>query len=71
MEVEHPGMHTTGTIDYGVVISGEIWLELDDRAEVHLKQGDCVVQNGTRHAWRNKSVEPCIMAFVMVGAKRE
>ena len=69
MEVEHPGMHTTDTIDYGVVVSGEIWLELDDGAEVHLKQGDCVVQNGTRHAWRNKSIEPCIMSFVMVGAK--
>jgi len=70
MEVEDPEMHTTNTIDYGVVISGEIWLELDDGATVHLKQGDCVVQNGTRHAWRNNSPEPCVMAFVMVGAKR-
>ena len=70
MEVEHPGMHTTDTIDYGVVMSGEIWLELDGGAEVHLKQGDCVVQNGTRHAWRNKGSETCVMAFVMVGAKR-
>jgi mannose-6-phosphate isomerase-like protein (cupin superfamily) len=69
-EAEHPGMHTTDTIDYGVVISGEIWLELDDGAEVHLEQGDCVVQNGTRHAWRNRSSEPCVMAFAMVGAKR-
>jgi hypothetical protein len=70
MEVEHPGMHTTDTVDYGVVISGEIWLELDDGAEVHLKQGDSVAQNATRHAWRNKSSETCVMAFVMVGARR-
>jgi len=70
MEADHPGMHTTDTIDYGVVVSGEIWLELDDGAEVHLEPGDCVVQNGTRHAWRNKGSEPCTMAAVMVGAKR-
>ena len=70
LEKEHPGMHTTDTIDYGIVLSGEIWLELDDEAEVHLKQGDCVIQNGTRHAWRNRGPEPCIMAFVMVGAER-
>ena len=71
MEVENPGMHTTDTIDYGIVMSGEVWLELDDGAEVHLRPGDCVVQNGTRHAWRNKGSETCIMAFVMVGARRK
>lgn len=70
MEPKNPGMHTTDTVDYGVVISGEIWLELDDGEEVHLKQGDCVVQNGTRHAWRNRGSQTCVMAFVMVGAKR-
>jgi mannose-6-phosphate isomerase-like protein (cupin superfamily) len=70
MEPDNPGMHTTDTIDYGVVISGEIVLELDDGAEVLLKQGDCVVQNGTRHAWRNRGTEPCTMAFVMFGARR-
>jgi len=68
---EEFGMHTTDTIDYGIVLSGEVWLELDDGAEVHLKPGDCVVQNGTRHAWRNKGSETCVMAFVMVGAKRK
>ena len=62
------GMHTTDSVDYGVVISGEITLELDDGATVSLKQGDCVVQNGTRHAWRNRSTAPCVMAFVLVGA---
>jgi len=71
MEPDNPGMHTTDTIDYGVVISGEIYLELDDGAEVHLEPGDCVVQNGTRHAWKNRSSEPCAVAFVMIGAERE
>jgi len=68
-EVEDFGMHTTHSIDYVIVLSGEIWLELDDRQEVHLKPGDCVVQNGTRHAWHNRSQEPCLMACVLVGAK--
>jgi len=70
LEAEDPAMHTTDTVDYGVVISGEIWLELDDGVQLHLKQGDCVVQNGTRHAWRNRGLGPCVMAFVMVGASR-
>ncbi len=63
-------MHTTDTIDYAVVIKGEMWCELDDGATVHLKQGDCFIQNGTRHAWRNRSDQECVMAFVMVGANR-
>lgn len=71
MEQQDSGMHTTDSVDYGVVISGEITLELDDGATVRLKQGDCVVQNGTRHAWRNSSTTPCVMAFVLVGATRE
>ena len=49
------------------VLSGEIWLELDD-GEIHLRPGDCVVQNGTRHAWRNRSGAPCSMAIVLIGA---
>ena len=68
---EDLAMHTTDTVDYGIVLSGEIWLELDDSAEVQLKAGDCVVQNGTRHAWRNRGNEPCVMAFIMVGARRK
>ena len=70
MEPDAPGMHTTQTVDIGVVVSGEIWLELDDGAEVHLTPGDMVVQNGTRHVWRNKSDDVCVMAFVLVGADR-
>jgi hypothetical protein len=54
-----PGMHTTDTIDYGVVVRGEMTLELDDGKVIHLRQGDCIVQNGTRHRWRNPLPEPC------------
>jgi mannose-6-phosphate isomerase-like protein (cupin superfamily) len=51
-------------------VSGEVWLELDDGAEVLLKAGDCVVQNGARHRWRNPSSEPCVMAVAQIGATR-
>lgn len=68
MESDDPSMHTTLTVDYGIVLSGEITLELDDAAVVHLKAGDCVIQNGTRHAWRNPHSGPCVMAFIMIGA---
>lgn len=69
LEPDHPGMHRTDTIDYEIVISGEVWLELDGGQEVHLKPGDTVVQNGTRHGWRNKSSEPCVLAVTLIGAK--
>jgi len=65
-----PGMHTSDTIDYGVVVRGEMTLELDDGQRVHLRQGDTIVQNGTRHRWRNPLPEPCLMAFISVGGKR-
>lgn len=70
MESDAPGMHTTQTVDYGVVLRGELCLELDDGAKVRLRPGDCVVQNGTRHAWRNESDRECVMAFVIVGAEK-
>lgn len=69
--VEARGMHTTDTVDYGVVVRGEMTLELDDGKIIHLRQGDCIVQNGTRHRWRNPGSEPCLMAFVSVGGKRK
>jgi Cupin domain len=69
-ERDNPGFHTTDTIDYGVVVRGEMTLELDDGQKVHLRQGDCIIQNGTRHRWRNPLPEPCLMAFVSVGGKR-
>jgi hypothetical protein len=65
------GMHTTNTVDYDLIISKEIWMEVDDGVEVHLRAGDCVIQNGTRHAWRNKSKNNCVMATVMIGANRK
>lgn len=61
----HPLMHRTATIDYGIVLSGETYLLLDDE-EVHLKQGDIVVQRGTIHAWNNRSDKICRMAFILV-----
>ena len=64
---EDQAMHSTDTIDYAIVVSGEIWMEMDDGAEVHLKQGDVVIQNGTKHAWRNRSPNPSVMAFCMIG----
>jgi len=70
MERGAPGMHTSETIDYGVVVRGEMTLELDDGQRVHLKQRDCIVQNGTRHRWRNPLAEPCLMAFVSIGGTR-
>jgi mannose-6-phosphate isomerase-like protein (cupin superfamily) len=67
-EKEDPGMHKTNTVDYAVVHDGEIWLELDDSETLHLKRGDVVVQNGTRHAWRNRGAKPVTMLFFLNGA---
>ncbi len=58
-------------IDFEYVISGEVRLELNDDREVHLRAGDAVVQTGTRHAWRNKSVAPCQIAVCLIGAHRK
>jgi len=71
MEPENPGMHTTDTVDFEYVVSGEVWLELDDGHEVHLQPGDSVIQNGTRHAWRNHGGEPCQMVTCLIGAQRK
>src|ERR1700692_4238736 len=68
-EEEDPGMHKTNTVDYAVVYDGEIWLELDDSKTLHLTRGDVVVQNGTRHAWRNTGTKPVTMLFFLNGAK--
>jgi len=68
MEPDAPGMHTTATVDYEFVVSGRVVLELDDGASVELGPGDTVVQNGTRHAWRNPFDEPCTIVVTLVGA---
>jgi len=67
-ERRHPGMHKTNTVDYCVVLSGEIWAVLDE-GEMLLRAGDCLVQRGTRHAWSNRTEKPCVIAFVLVAAK--
>ena len=62
-----PRMHRTESIDYAVVISGEIDMELDDSI-VHLKPGDVLVQRGTIHNWVNRGSEACVIAFVLIAA---
>jgi hypothetical protein len=66
--MEDPAMHKTNTVDYAVVYHGEIWLELDDSETPHLRSGDVVVQNGTRHARRNRGTKPVTMLFFLNGA---
>jgi quercetin dioxygenase-like cupin family protein len=67
-EPDFPGMHQTATIDYVIVLEGDLWIELDDGAEVHLPTGTCVVQNGARHGWRNHGDVPTTLAYVMIDA---
>ncbi|HVM13782.1 MAG TPA: cupin domain-containing protein [Egibacteraceae bacterium] len=69
--LEPDGMHTTDTIDFEIVLRGEVYLQLDDGVETLLRPGDTVVQNGTRHVWRNAGSEPVLLAVFMVGARRE
>jgi mannose-6-phosphate isomerase-like protein (cupin superfamily) len=66
----HPLMHRTETIDYAIVLSGEITMVMDD-TDVHLKAGDVLVQCGTNHAWSNRSNAPCVIAFVLVDGEFE
>jgi mannose-6-phosphate isomerase-like protein (cupin superfamily) len=61
----HPLMHRTESVDYGIVIEGELTLVLDD-SEVQLKPGSVVIQRGTNHAWANRSQVPCRMLFVLI-----
>jgi hypothetical protein len=64
----HPLMHRTESVDYGIVLSGEIVLLLDEE-EVHLKQGDVVVQRGTVHAWTNRTDRICRIAFILTDGR--
>lgn len=68
LEPDAPGMHTTDTIDFEVVLEGTVTLELDDGAEVTLRPGDTVVQNGTRHRWKNPGDTTARLAVFMCGA---
>ena len=64
----HPLMHRTETVDYAVVLEGEITLILDD-GDVSLKAGDVVIQRGTSHAWSNRSGKPVKMLYVLIDGK--
>jgi uncharacterized cupin superfamily protein len=67
--VTHPLMHRTRSVDYAVILSGEIEMKLDDTV-VHLKPGDVVVQQATNHAWVNRGTQPCRILFVLMDAKQ-
>ena len=64
----HPSMHKTRSVDYAVVLSGEITLLMDE-SEVTMKAGDTLVQRGTNHGWVNRGTEPASVAFVLIDAK--
>ncbi len=67
-KARHPGMHRTDTLDYVLVLSGQCTLVLD-AADVELRQGDCIVQRATSHAWVNRSDAPCLLAVVLIDGK--
>jgi quercetin dioxygenase-like cupin family protein len=62
----HPGMHKTRSIDYAIVLSGEIWALMDE-GEVLMKPGDVLIQRETSHAWSNRTDKPARVAFVLIG----
>ena len=64
-----PRVHRTDSIDYAVIMSGEIDMELETGDITHLKAGDVIVQRGTVHNWINRGPEPCVIAFVLIAAK--
>ena len=61
----HPGMHMTDTVDYAIIISGELWAIMED-GECLMRAGDVLVQRGTVHAWANRSNEMCRICFVLI-----
>ena len=64
----HAGMHKTGTVDYAIILDGEITAVMDD-GETVMKAGDIMIQRGTNHAWANRSGKPCRIAFVLIDGK--
>lgn len=62
-------MHKTSTVDYLIILKGEIWAILDNGAETCLKQGDVMIQRGTNHSWSVRTNQPCILAAILVDAK--
>lgn len=67
---QHPLMHQTQTLDYIIILSGELYLITEDK-ETLLTAGDIVVQRGTKHAWSNRSSAPCIQLAILLDAKVE
>lgn len=68
VDARHRLMHRTQSIDYGIVLAGEIWL-LVDNGEVQLGPGDIVIQRGTNHAWSNRTEEMARIAFILLDGK--
>lgn len=66
----HPLMHRTGTLEYVIILSGELYLILDE-TETLLKSGDIVVQLGSNHAWSNRSDKPCVQIAILLDAKSQ
>ncbi len=61
----HPGMHVTETVDYAIILDGEIWAVMDE-GETLMRAGDVLIQRGTNHAWANRSDRPCRICFVLI-----
>jgi mannose-6-phosphate isomerase-like protein (cupin superfamily) len=59
----------TDSIDYAIVLSGEIAMVLDDGVEVHLNAGDVIIQRATIHDWINRGTEPCVIAFILIATE--
>ncbi|MFP3927217.1 cupin domain-containing protein [Pseudomonas sp. W5-36] len=69
-EVNEPGMHRTESIDYAIILEGELVLELGNGQKIQLHEHDVVVQHGNKHAWRNMSNNTAQILFVLIGARR-
>jgi mannose-6-phosphate isomerase-like protein (cupin superfamily) len=65
--VRHPGFHRTASLDYAIVLSGEIYA-LVDQGETLLQPGDVLIQRGTSHAWSNRGSKPAVLAVVLIDA---
>jgi len=71
MDPENPGMHQTDTLDYVIVLDGEVTLDLGHGRERSFGKHEAIIQTGTRHAWRNKGDVPALLASVLIGVKRD
>ena len=65
----HPGMHQTDTVDYAIILEGEMYAVLEE-GETLMRAGDILIQRGTNHAWSNRSDKPCRVAFILIDGRR-